>query len=309
MTGHRHRTPSMPRADSSRTAAGRPLAALMPTVGVLAIQGDFEAHARVLGSWGPRPARCGPRQDLDGIEALVIPGGESTTMTLGIEREGLAEPLRALVSQRHACARHLRGADRAGPRPPRAAGPALGAQRVGPAGRKLRGRRRRAGARRPDYGEYSSGRHGSRSTGRASRCWQRWTAIPWPSEKETSSRWRSTPRSRRHAPARVAAHPGEREEWRGRVRDQRAEALAQILVRYSTKVVEGDVCVIQGTTTAEPLIQASTRRFCAPGACRSSTSRPRSRPRRSTGWRPTSSWSGCRPRRSGRRRTPTCGSC
>jgi aminopeptidase len=40
------------------------------------------------------------------------------------------------------------------------------------------------------------------------------------------------------------------------MRDQRAEALAQILVRYSTKVKTGDVCVIQGTTTAEPLIQA-----------------------------------------------------
>jgi aminopeptidase len=40
------------------------------------------------------------------------------------------------------------------------------------------------------------------------------------------------------------------------VRDQRAEALAQILVRYSTKVGEGDVCVIQSTTAAEPLVQA-----------------------------------------------------
>ena len=35
--------------------------------------------------------------DLDGLEGLVIPGGESTTMTMGIEREGLREPLRALV--------------------------------------------------------------------------------------------------------------------------------------------------------------------------------------------------------------------
>ena len=35
--------------------------------------------------------------DLDGLEGLVIPGGESTTMTLGIEREGLAEPLRELI--------------------------------------------------------------------------------------------------------------------------------------------------------------------------------------------------------------------
>jgi aminopeptidase len=40
------------------------------------------------------------------------------------------------------------------------------------------------------------------------------------------------------------------------VRDQRADALAQILVRYSTKVTEGDVCVVQGTTTAEPLVLA-----------------------------------------------------
>jgi aminopeptidase len=40
------------------------------------------------------------------------------------------------------------------------------------------------------------------------------------------------------------------------VKDSRADALAQILVRYSTKVQPGDVCVIQGTTTGEPLIQA-----------------------------------------------------
>jgi len=40
------------------------------------------------------------------------------------------------------------------------------------------------------------------------------------------------------------------------VKDSRVEALAQILVRYSTKVQKGDVCVIQGTTTGEPLIQA-----------------------------------------------------
>jgi aminopeptidase len=40
------------------------------------------------------------------------------------------------------------------------------------------------------------------------------------------------------------------------MRDSRVEALAQILVRYSTKVQKGDVCVIQGTTTGEPLIQA-----------------------------------------------------
>ena len=40
------------------------------------------------------------------------------------------------------------------------------------------------------------------------------------------------------------------------MRDQRADALAQILVRYSAKVTEGDVCVIQGSTVAEPLVQS-----------------------------------------------------
>ena len=40
------------------------------------------------------------------------------------------------------------------------------------------------------------------------------------------------------------------------MRDQRAEALAQILVRYSTRVQEGDVCVIQSTTVAEVLVEA-----------------------------------------------------
>jgi pyridoxal 5'-phosphate synthase pdxT subunit len=65
-----------------------------PTVGVLAIQGDFEAHAKVLEELGAdaRPVRA--PADLDELDALVIPGGESTTMTLGIEREKLAEPLR-----------------------------------------------------------------------------------------------------------------------------------------------------------------------------------------------------------------------
>ncbi|MGI9081344.1 MAG: aminopeptidase [Thermoleophilaceae bacterium] len=40
------------------------------------------------------------------------------------------------------------------------------------------------------------------------------------------------------------------------MRDQRADALAQILVRYSTRVSKGDVCVIQASTTAEPLVQS-----------------------------------------------------
>jgi pyridoxal 5'-phosphate synthase pdxT subunit len=66
-------------------------------VGVLGIQGDFEAHAKMLASAGAEARVVRTPLDLEGLDGLVIPGGESTTMTLGIEREGLSEPLRALV--------------------------------------------------------------------------------------------------------------------------------------------------------------------------------------------------------------------
>ena len=67
---------------------------MAPVVGVLALQGDFEAHARVLRALGADVREVRVPADLEGIDGLVMPGGESTTMTLGIEREGLADPLR-----------------------------------------------------------------------------------------------------------------------------------------------------------------------------------------------------------------------
>lgn len=68
-----------------------------PTVGVLALQGDFEAHRGLLEEIGATVREVRVPADLDGLDGLVLPGGESTTMTLGIEREGLAEPLRDLI--------------------------------------------------------------------------------------------------------------------------------------------------------------------------------------------------------------------
>jgi pyridoxal 5'-phosphate synthase pdxT subunit len=70
-----------------------------PVVGILALQGDFEAHARVLRELGAAPREVRVPADLDGLDGLVIPGGESTTMTLGIAREGLAEPLRTVAAR------------------------------------------------------------------------------------------------------------------------------------------------------------------------------------------------------------------
>jgi 5'-phosphate synthase pdxT subunit len=64
---------------------------------VLALQGGFEAHAKALDELGARTRIVRTPADLDGLDGLVIPGGESTTMTLGIEREQLAEPLREFV--------------------------------------------------------------------------------------------------------------------------------------------------------------------------------------------------------------------
>jgi pyridoxal 5'-phosphate synthase pdxT subunit len=66
-------------------------------IGVLALQGDFEAHAKVMRSLGADVREVRTPADLEGLDGLIMPGGESTTMTLGIEREGLAEPLRELA--------------------------------------------------------------------------------------------------------------------------------------------------------------------------------------------------------------------
>ena len=66
-------------------------------VGVLALQGGFEVHERVLERLGARVREVRVDADLDGLHGLVIPGGESTTIYMGLEREGMCEPLRELA--------------------------------------------------------------------------------------------------------------------------------------------------------------------------------------------------------------------
>jgi pyridoxal 5'-phosphate synthase pdxT subunit len=66
-------------------------------VGVLALQGGFEAHERALRRLGAHVREVRVSRDLDGLDGLVIPGGESTTISQGLEREGLVEPLRELA--------------------------------------------------------------------------------------------------------------------------------------------------------------------------------------------------------------------
>lgn len=74
-------------------------------VGVLASQGDFAAHARMLEDLGARPVEARVPEHLEGLDALVIPGGESTTIAKAIERDGLEPALRA----HHAAGRPILG--------------------------------------------------------------------------------------------------------------------------------------------------------------------------------------------------------
>jgi 5'-phosphate synthase pdxT subunit len=64
-------------------------------LGVLAIQGGFEAHCSVLRELGADACEVRLPEDLLGLDGLVIPGGESTTISKGIETAGLAGPIEA----------------------------------------------------------------------------------------------------------------------------------------------------------------------------------------------------------------------
>ncbi len=90
--------PAEPGAGSAADAvlSERPLSG--KTIGVLALQGDVRSHSEVLQSLGASVRRVRTPEGLDGLDGLVLPGGESTTMTLGIEREQLGDPLRAAIS-------------------------------------------------------------------------------------------------------------------------------------------------------------------------------------------------------------------
>jgi 5'-phosphate synthase pdxT subunit len=63
-------------------------------IGVLAIQGDFEAHRRMLASLGAEAVEVRAPGQLAGLDGLVIPGGESTTISMGMERDGLDKAVR-----------------------------------------------------------------------------------------------------------------------------------------------------------------------------------------------------------------------
>ncbi|MDQ2648295.1 MAG: pyridoxal 5'-phosphate synthase glutaminase subunit PdxT [Actinomycetota bacterium] len=65
----------------------------MLKVGVLALQGAFAAHERCLRAAGAEPVLVRTPEQLDLVDALVLPGGESTTMSMLLESSGMFEPV------------------------------------------------------------------------------------------------------------------------------------------------------------------------------------------------------------------------
>ena len=76
--------------------AGSP--AFAPVVGVLALQGDVAEHTRALREAGAAPVPVRRPEELDRVDGLIIPGGESTTMWKLIDVFGLAEQLRKRIA-------------------------------------------------------------------------------------------------------------------------------------------------------------------------------------------------------------------
>ncbi|MET0590959.1 MAG: pyridoxal 5'-phosphate synthase glutaminase subunit PdxT [Naasia sp.] len=69
-----------------------------PAVGVLALQGDFREHLAVLDELGVRARPVRRAEEIDEIDGLIIPGGESSVMDKLSRNFGLAEPLRAAIA-------------------------------------------------------------------------------------------------------------------------------------------------------------------------------------------------------------------
>jgi pyridoxal 5'-phosphate synthase pdxT subunit len=65
---------------------------------VLAIQGDFAAHADALRRLGAVPVEVRRPEHLDHLDGLILPGGESTTMSMGLESYGLEQPIRDRIA-------------------------------------------------------------------------------------------------------------------------------------------------------------------------------------------------------------------
>lgn len=71
-----------------------------PIIGVLALQGDFDAHRRRVEELGAKAVLVRKPEELDAVEALIIPGGESTTFLKFLEQDGFLNKLREFVQSK-----------------------------------------------------------------------------------------------------------------------------------------------------------------------------------------------------------------
>jgi pyridoxal 5'-phosphate synthase pdxT subunit len=69
-----------------------------PKIGILAVQGDFAAHADMLRGLGAETVEVRTPQDLEGCHGLVLPGGESTTQLQFLQEEGLEQAIRQFAA-------------------------------------------------------------------------------------------------------------------------------------------------------------------------------------------------------------------
>jgi pyridoxal 5'-phosphate synthase pdxT subunit len=72
-----------------------------PTVGILAVQGDFAMHAKMLGRIGAPWKLVKHKSELKEVEALILPGGESTTMIKFLTETGVGEALKDFAAKGH----------------------------------------------------------------------------------------------------------------------------------------------------------------------------------------------------------------
>jgi pyridoxal 5'-phosphate synthase pdxT subunit len=82
---------------SLSASAAVPSPAGEPTIGVLALQGDVAEHVRAIGAAGGQPVPVRRAAELDAVDGLIIPGGESTTIWKLLDVFDLAAPLRARI--------------------------------------------------------------------------------------------------------------------------------------------------------------------------------------------------------------------
>lgn len=74
--------------------------AVTPRIGVLAIQGDYAAHAEALAQSGAEPVEVRKPNQLDGLDGIILPGGESTTVLRFLEKQDFFETLQQFCQEK-----------------------------------------------------------------------------------------------------------------------------------------------------------------------------------------------------------------